>query len=239
MAMQAPLAQTAPAHVAVIMDGNRRWAALHGLPVVEGYRRGAAALREMVRAAIDGGVGALTVYGFSTENWGRSAAEVAGLMRIYAEYAASERAGLVRGGVRIEIIGDIEPFALPARAALRELVRSTRHNSRLTLNLALNYSGRAEILRAAKAIAADVASGALKAAQVDEAALRARMYAPHIPDPDLLIRTGGDLRVSNFLLYQLAYTELVTLPVLWPEFTPAHFADAVRAFTARERRFGG
>jgi undecaprenyl diphosphate synthase len=110
---------------------------------------------------------------------------------------------------------------------------------RVTLNLALNYSGRAEILRAAKAIAADVASGALKAAQVDEAALRARMYAPHIPDPDLLIRTGGDLRVSNFLLYQLAYTELVTLPVLWPEFTPAHFADSVRAFTARERRFGG
>lgn len=237
--MQAPLAQPVPAHVAVIMDGNRRWAAANGVPVMEGYRRGAAALRELVRAAINAGVGALTVYGFSTENWGRSAAEIAALMRIYAEYAASEKADLARAGVRIEIVGDIEPFALPARAALRELVRSTRRNSRLILSLALNYSGRAEILHAVKSIAADVARGTLQAAAIDERELRSRLYAPHVPDPDLLIRTGGDLRVSNFLLYQLAYTELVTLPVLWPEFTGAHFADAVRAFSERERRFGG
>lgn len=239
MAMQAPLPQPVPAHVAVIMDGNRRWAAANRLPVFEGYRRGAGALREMVQAAIDQGVGVLTVYGFSTENWGRSAAEVAGLMRIYAEYARSERSELARAGVRIAILGDIAPFALPARAALHELVRATRANRRLTLNLALNYSGRAEILRAARAIAADVASGALPAQDVDDRALRARLYAPELPDPDLLIRTGGDLRVSNFLLYQLAYTELVTLPVLWPEFTAAHFTGALQAFMERERRFGG
>ena len=239
MAMQAPVTQAVPAHVAVIMDGNRRWAAAHGLPIAQGYRRGAGALREMVRAAIELGVGALTVYGFSTENWSRSAAEVATLMRIYADCARGERDDLVRGGVRIEILGDIEPFAFPARAALNELVRSTRNNRRLTLNLALNYSGRAEILRAARAIARDVAHGKLRAGDVDEAALRARMYAPALPDPDLLIRTGGDLRVSNFLLYQLAYTELVTVPVLWPDFTRADFAAALQAFTGRERRFGG
>lgn len=239
MAMQAPVAQPVPAHVAVIMDGNRRWAADHNVPIAEGYRRGATALREMVRAAIELGVEALTVYGFSTENWSRSAAEVATLMRIYADCARNERDDLVRGGVRIEILGDIEPFSLPARAALTELVRSTRNNGRLTLNLALNYSGRAEILRAARSIAADVARGTLRACDIDEHALRARMYAPKLPDPDLLIRTGGDLRVSNFLLYQLAYTELVTLPVLWPDFTKADFAAAVQAFTARERRFGG
>lgn len=239
MAMQAPVTQAAPAHVAVIMDGNRRWAAAHGLPVAEGYRRGAAVLRDMVRTAIELGVGALTVYGFSTENWSRSAAEVATLMRIYADCARGERDDLVRGGVRIEILGDIAPFTFPARAALAELVRSTRNNRRLTLNLALNYSGRAEILRAARSIAEDVAAGKLRANEVDEGALRARMYAPGLPDPDLLIRTGGDLRVSNFLLYQLAYTELVALPVLWPDFTQADFTGALQAFTGRERRFGG
>ena len=225
-------------HVAIIMDGNRRWAAARGLPIAEGYRRGIAALRSTVQAAADAGVGTLTVYGFSTENWRREAGEVSTLMQLCALFAQAERAPLTRMGVRVRIVGDIEPFAFPAQRGLRELVRSTAKNRRLTLNLALNYSGRAEIVRAARAIAQDVREGRLRADEVDDAALRARMYAPETPDPDLLIRTGGDLRVSNFLLYQIAYTELVTLPVMWPDFSPDDFAEAIGAYGQRQRRFG-
>lgn len=238
MAMQAPIPQTTPAHVAIIMDGNRRWAARRALPIVEGYRRGIDALRATVSSAIDLGVPALTVYGFSTENWRREASEVSMLMQLCAVFASRERDALTKQGVRVRILGDIEPFAFPARAALRTLVRATERNRRLTLNLALNYSGRTEIVRAAQSIAADVARGVLSESAVDEQVFRSRLYAPELPDPDLLIRTGGDFRISNFLLYQLAYTELVTLPVLWPEFGADHFAHAIRNFTERERRFG-
>ena len=226
------------AHVAIIMDGNRRWALARGLPVVEGYRRGVAALRATVGAALDQGISTLTVYGFSTENWRRDAGEIGALMQLCAAFAATEKPSLVRRGVRVRILGDIEPFVLPARAALRELVRATEKNRLLTLNLALNYSGRSEIVRAAQLLARDVADGRLQADDVDEAALRARLYVPETPDPDLLIRTGGEMRVSNFLLYQIAYTELLTLPVMWPEFTAEHFAAAVQALGERERRFG-
>jgi undecaprenyl diphosphate synthase len=238
MAMHAPLPQTAPSHVAIIMDGNRRWATRNGLPIVEGYRRGIDSLRTAVSSAIDLGVGALTVYGFSTENWRREASEIALLMHLCAIFARDEREPLARQGVRVRVLGDIEPFAFPARAALRALVRATERNRKLTLNLALNYSGRAEILRAVQSIARDVSRGSLNADAVDEQLFRSRLYAPETPDPDLLIRTGGDFRISNFLLYQLAYTELVTLPVLWPEFGAAEFAQAVRNFTERDRRFG-
>jgi undecaprenyl diphosphate synthase len=220
------------------MDGNRRWAARRGVPMLEGYRRGVEALRSTVSAALDVGVRALTVYGFSTENWRRDAGEVSMLMQLCAVFAQTEREALARQGVRVRIVGDIEPFAFPARAALRSLVRGTERGARLTLNLALNYSGRSEILRAVKSIAGDVASGTLAPNAVDEPLFRSRLYAPEMPDPDLLIRTGGDFRVSNFLLYQLAYTELVTLDVLWPDFDADHFALALRSFTQRERRFG-
>lgn len=226
------------AHVAIIMDGNRRWALARNLPIAEGYRRGIAALREAVRAALDNGIGTLTVYGFSTENWRRDGAEIGTLMQLCAVFAAAEKSMLMRQGVRVRIVGDVEPFVLPARAGLRELVRATEKNRSLTLNLALNYSGRAEIVRAAQQIAREVQTGRLAPDEVDEGALRARMYAPEMPDPDLLIRTGGQLRVSNFLLYQIAYTELLTLPMMWPDFTAAHFTEAVRAFSERERRFG-
>lgn len=238
MALHAPLPQPAPAHVAIIMDGNRRWAARSGVPVYEGYKRGVDALRATVRAAIDLGVRALTVYGFSTENWGREAGEIAMLMQLCTFFAQRERDDLVRKGVRVHVVGDIEPFTLPARAGLKALMRSTRHNRQLTLNLALNYSGRAEILRAVRSIACDVKRGVLDAAALDEDVFRSRLYDPHTPDPDLLIRTGGDFRISNFLLYQLAYTELVTLPVLWPDFGASTFAAALADFTDRERRFG-
>jgi undecaprenyl diphosphate synthase len=228
-----------PEHVAVIMDGNRRWAREHGLPVAEGYRRGVGALRETVRGAIDTGVRRLTVYGFSTENWSRDAGEINVVMQLCATCARSEKPSLLEQGVRVEVIGDLDAFAFPARAAVRDLVRSTAHNACLTLTLALNYSGRAEIVRATRAIAADVVAGRLQPSDIDEQALRDRMYAPHAPDPDLLVRTGGDQRISNFLLYQLAYTELLTLPIMWPEFTAEHFAGAVRSFGERRRRYGG
>jgi undecaprenyl diphosphate synthase len=233
-----PSSAAVPAHVAIIMDGNRRWARAHGLPVAEGYRRGVASLRAAVRGAIATGVRRLTVYGFSTENWRRERDEIDVLMQLCAASAVGERAALIEQGVRVETIGDLDAFVLPARAAVRELVRSTARNRRLTLVLALNYSGRAEIVRAVRAIAEDVARGRLEPKDVDESALRARMYAPHAPDPDLLIRTGGDQRVSNFLLYHLAYTEIVTLPTLWPEFTEEHFAAAIRDYGERQRRFG-
>lgn len=236
--MRAFVEPAVPAHVAVIMDGNRRWARARGLPVAEGYRRGVTALREAVRAASRAGVKILTVYGFSTQNWQREAAEVNLLMQLCAIFARTELAGLRREGVRVGVVGDLSQFARPARDAIARLVRATARNSVLTLNLALNYSGRAEIVRAAKRIAADVESGQLRARDVDEAALRRRLYAPSEPDPDLLIRTGGDFRVSNFLLYQLAYTELLTLPVMWPDFSEADFLRALREYAERCRRFG-
>jgi undecaprenyl diphosphate synthase len=226
------------AHVAIIMDGNRRWALAQGVPIIEGYRRGIASLREAVGAAIDNGIGTLTVYGFSTENWRRDSCEIGMLMQLCAAFARAEKGPLMRQGVRVRVVGDIEPFMLPARAGLRELVRATEKNRRLTLNLALNYSGRAEILRAVQLVARDVRSGRITPHEVDESALRSRLYAPEMPDPDLLIRTGGDMRVSNFLLYQIAYTELLTLPIMWPDFTAEHFTQAVQNFSERERRYG-
>jgi undecaprenyl diphosphate synthase len=237
--MLQPAAQIeVPGHVAIIMDGNRRWAQSRKLPIAEGYRKGVIALRGAVRGALDCGVSRLTVYGFSTENWSRSKSEVGLIMQLCATVAHTEKASLLERGVRVETIGDLDAFAFPARVAVSDLVRSTARNHRLTLTLALNYGGREEIVRAARSVAADVASGKLGPEQVDESALRERMYAPHAPDPDLLIRTGGDQRISNFLLYQMAYTELLTLPMMWPDFTADHFADAVLAFAGRDRRFG-
>lgn len=236
--MQAAAPQSAPAHIALIMDGNRRWAAQHGLPAIEGHRRGVDALNETVGAALERGVRAITVFGFSTENWQRGPEEVASLMELCATFARTRCAAMLRDGVRVRIAGAVGTFTFPARSALRALVRATQNNSRLTLNLALNYSGRGEIVRAARAIARDVARGGLKLEDIDEAVFRTRLYSPELPDPDLLIRTGGDLRISNFLLYQVAYTELATLPVLWPDFSAGHFACAVDDFAQRERRFG-
>ena len=227
-----------PQHVAIIMDGNRRWAKERGLPIAEGYRRGVNALRGAVRAAATSGVGRLTVYGFSKENWRRESGEVSLLMQLYAACAQSEKPDLIRQGVRVEIIGDLDAFAFPARAALRDLVESTKGGTRITLALALNYSGRSEIVRAVQSIARDVAAARISPDAIDESTLRARMYAPHAADPDLLIRTGAEFRVSNFLLYQLAYTELLTLPVMWPDFDEEQFAAAVREYADRQRRFG-
>ena len=236
--LQAQLPETAPEHVAVIMDGNRRWARERGLPIAEGYRRGVSALRATVRAAARSGVRRVTAYGFSTENWQRESAEVSLLMGLYAACARSEKPDLMRQGVRVEIIGELDAFSLPARSALRDLVEASKANTRVTLALALNYSGRSEIVRAVQAVAADVAAGRLAPHEIDESLLRAKMYAPHAPDPDLLIRTGAEHRVSNFLLYQLAYTELLTLPVMWPDFDETTFTQALAVYGERQRRYG-
>jgi len=238
MAVSARSLDTVPRHVAIIMDGNRRWSAIHGLGLLEGYRRGVKALRAAVAAALERGVGVLTVYGFSTENWRRDAAEVSLLMNVCAAAAQSELFALVSGSVRVRIVGDIAPFPRGTRTALARLVDATALNSRLILQLALNYSGRAEIVQAVRSIVADAANGRVRCDEIDESFLRARMYAPDCPDPDLLIRTGGDRRVSNFLLYQLAYTELFTTPVLWPDFSEQHFAQAIGDYERRRRRFG-
>jgi len=238
MALRAAPVTAAARHVAIIMDGNRRWSRTHEVSLPEGYRRGVGALRNAVAAAIDHGVDVLTVYGFSTENWRRDASEVSLLMGVCAAAAQSELFALVRESVRVRVVGDIAPFPRATRSALLQLVDATAHNTRLTLQLALNYSGRAEILQAVRSIVADAASGQVRSDDIDESFLRARMYAPDCPDPDLLIRTGGDLRVSNFLLYQLAYTEIVATPVLWPDFEKKHFAAAISDFEQRRRRFG-
>jgi undecaprenyl diphosphate synthase len=225
-------------HVAIIMDGNRRWAKSRGVPVAEGYRRGVGSLRAAVRGAVAAGVNVLTVFGFSTENWQRDPSEVSVLMQLCAIFARTELAELQRQNVSVGVVGDLEQFAPLARTAIGELVRATAQNRGLRLNLALNYSGRAEILRAVRQLAAKVETGSLRASEIDETALRGNMYVPKLPDPDLLIRTGGDFRVSNFLLYQLAYTELLMVPVMWPDFTEDDFARAISVYAERCRRFG-
>lgn len=225
-------------HVAIIMDGNRRWAASRGLPLADGYKAGIDALERAAAGAIEAGVTVLTVFGFSTENWNRARSEVELLMSLCAWFARSKREDLRRRGIRVNVVGDMTAFTFPARAAIGQLVRATSGNRRLTLNLALNYSGRAEIVQAVRRIASDAAARRLNPDTIDDAVLRERLYAPGMPDPDLLIRTGGDVRISNFLLYQIAYTELVWLPVPWPEFTASHLREAVDSFGARNRRFG-
>jgi len=225
-------------HVAVIMDGNRRWARERGLPVIEGYRRGVAALRETIAACPDLGVDALTVYGFSAENWHRDGSEVAMLMELCAFVARREAGPLRRKNVQVRIIGDVEAFPENVRKALSRLVHETAHNTGTILNLALNYGGRQEIAAAVRAIAIDVRDGKITPDQIDETLISAHLSTAGLEDPDLLIRTGGEFRVSNFLLYQIAYAELFVSSVHWPDFTAAHFAQALSHFSQRTRRFG-
>ena len=228
-----------PRHVAIIMDGNGRWAAKRGLPRVAGHKAGAEALRRAMQAAADHGVEVLTIYAFSSENWRRSAEEIAdltGLMRFYLE---RELATLHKEGVRLRLIGDYSAFGPELVARLERAVEHTAGNTRLTLVVALNYGSRAEIVEAARSLAAKVGSGDLKAGEVDEEAFAAELQTHDLPDLDLLIRTSGEVRLSNFLLWQAAYAELMFLDVLWPEFNERVFADALEQFAARERRFGG
>ncbi len=228
-----------PRHVAIIMDGNRRWARERGLPSVEGHRRGIIALREVTRAASDLGVEVVTVYGFSTENWRRDAKEIAFLFDLCVYFAKNELIELQRNNVRVRVIGDWEALPARSRDALADLQRDTAANSGLVLNLAVNYSSRSELERAVRSIARDVAAGTIDPNAIDDAMIAQRLYTAGVPDPDLLIRPGGEHRLSNFLLYQAAYTELVMSDVYWPDFSREHLERALAEFSQRQRRFGG
>jgi undecaprenyl diphosphate synthase len=228
-----------PRHVAVIMDGNRRWARENNLPVVEGYRRGMTTLRETTRACRDFGVPILTVYGFSEENWKRDTQEVSVLFELCCAFARNELAGLRKENVRVRVIGRIEALPRAPRQALEHLVRGTAGNDGTILNIAANYSARTELKDAVKALASRVRSGELSPDEIDDKTLGSYLYTAGLPDPDLLIRPGGEHRLSNFLLYQMAYTELWVTDVHWPEFTRSHFAEALVEFQRRQRRFGG
>ncbi len=221
--------------VAIIMDGNGRWADRRGLPVADGHRAGTKALRRTVEAAIDLGIETLTVYAFSTENWTRPSDEVVSLMEIFHETIDRELPDLCKQGVRTHFIGrrDRAPEALRRRMA--ELEEETAGNSRLELWIAFDYGGRAELVEAARRLVEE----GLSPDQVDEDAIALRLYAPGLPDPDLLIRTSGELRISNFLLWQLAYAELVFVDTLWPDFGDDDLRGALEAYARRRRRFGG
>ena len=227
-----------PRHVAVIMDGNGRWAAARGLPRVAGHRAGALAVRRTIQAAVASGVGWLTLYAFSSENWRRPADEVLDLTGLLRHYIRQELAEIMREGVRVRIIGDRDRFDPATRAELDRAERTTIGNIRLNLNVALSYGARDEIVAAARAAAAAALRGELDPAALDERGFERFLSTAGMPDPDLVIRTSGEQRLSNFLLWQSAYSELVFLDVLWPDFGPAHFDDALAEFARRERRFG-
>ncbi len=237
-AQQPPAAPRPPVHVAVIMDGNGRWAAARHLPRVAGHREGARAVRRTIEAAIDQGVRWLTLYAFSSENWRRPAGEVLDLTGLLRHYLKSEIAELRANGVRLRIIGDRARFPADIQAELATAETSTAANTRLNLNVALSYGARDEIAQAARALAMEARAGRLDPEAIDAAAVAARLSTAGMPDPDLLIRTSGEQRLSNFLLWQAAYAELVFQDVLWPDYGAAHFAAALAEFARRERRFG-
>jgi undecaprenyl diphosphate synthase len=227
-----------PTHVAIIMDGNGRWAAARGLPRVAGHRAGAQAVRRTLEAAVKLGVPWLTLYAFSSENWGRPADEVTDLMGLLRFYLRNELAALHRPGVRIRTIGATERFAPDLRAELDRAIETTSGNTTLNLTVALSYGGRDEIVRAVHRLIAETQAGRIDPAARDEAAFAARLDTAGMPDPDLVIRTSGEQRISNFLLWQAAYAEFVFPDVLWPDFSEAHLSEALAAYAGRERRFG-
>lgn len=227
-----------PVHIAIIMDGNGRWAKARGLPRTAGHKRGAEAVRRTVEAAREMGVSFLTLYAFSSENWKRPQGEVTDLMGLLRLYLRNEVKTLHKNGIRLRVIGDRSRLSPEIVALIEESEAKTAANAAMTLVLALSYGGRQEIVAAARSLAADVAAGRLALDQVDEDALSARLFTADIPDPDLIIRTSGEQRISNFLLWQCAYAELVFQDVLWPDFGRDDLEAAIRAFHGRERRFG-
>jgi undecaprenyl diphosphate synthase len=231
-------ADRVPRHIAIIMDGNGRWARQRGLPRVEGHRQGDTSVGEMIEACRDWGVQYLTLYTFSAENWRRSDEEVQALMLLIELVARREIDTLDAKDVRIHVMGRLDEVPDSLRAELQRDCDRTRENRGLNLILAINYGGRREIVDAARTLAQRVADGRLQPAEIDEQQFAGSLYLPGIPDPDLLIRTGGEMRISNFLLWELAYSELYVSPVLWPDFRRDHLAEAIREYQHRERRFG-
>jgi undecaprenyl diphosphate synthase len=227
-----------PAHIAIIMDGNGRWAQARGLPRIEGHRAGVERVLEISRAVREWGIPYLTLYAFSTENWKRPEDEVGGLMLILKQFIIAHRQELIDSETRLNPIGDLSRLPAETRAEVEKTVSLTAGLRKHTLNVALNYGSRAEILRAVKGIAEDAKAGKLDPAALDEAAFANRLYTAGQPDPDIMIRTSGELRISNYLLWQLAYSELMFSPVAWPDFSQDEFAACLREFAGRERRFG-
>ncbi len=227
-----------PRHVAVIMDGNGRWAARHGLPRIEGHKQGVEAVRAVVEAAGALGVQTLTLYTFSTENWKRPQSEITDLMSLLLRTITNETAELMKKNVRLSVIGDLAALPVAPRMGVRATIAKLRHNTGLNLNLALSYSGRQEIVQAVRKIAVKVKKGELTPRQIDEALFADHLQTRQMTDPDLLIRTSGEQRLSNFLLWQIAYTELYITPTLWPDFNEDQFLEAVEDFQKRERRYG-
>jgi len=227
-----------PSHVAIIMDGNGRWAKERGLPRIAGHRAGAEAVRRVVRAAGEFGIKVLTLYAFSTENWKRPRAEVEALMNLLRTYLRRELDELNRNNVRLQSIGRTEELPRMVQEELARAEEATKDNTGLILNLALNYGGRVEILDAVRALVKDATEGKVKVEDIDEELFGSYLYTRGLPDPDLLIRTSGEMRVSNFLLWQISYAELYFTPVYWPDFTREHLLEAILDYAKRERRFG-
>ncbi|HEX2837546.1 MAG TPA: polyprenyl diphosphate synthase [Phycisphaerales bacterium] len=228
-----------PRHVAIIMDGNGRWAQKQGLARLFGHQAGAESVRRVLTEAANLGIEVLTLYSFSLENWKRPKDEVEALMRLAVAYFLGEEAELVAKGVRVKILGRREGLPADVLASMDRVVAATAHCRRITLCLAMNYGARAEIVDAARSIARDVAAGRLKGGDVTEEEFARRLTTGGLPDPDLLIRTAGEMRVSNYLLWQISYAEIHVTPTLWPDFGAAHLHAAVRDFASRSRRFGG
>jgi undecaprenyl diphosphate synthase len=227
-----------PRHIAIIMDGNGRWAKARGLPRIAGHRRGAEAVRRAVSGMRELGIPYLTLFGFSSENWKRPSSEVHDLMALLRHYLRGEIAELHRNGVRLRVIGQIARLAPDIVSLIEHAEELTRDNSALTLTIALSYGGRAEIVAAVRAIAARVAAGDLGVNAVDENCLARHLFTVDLPDPDLLIRTSGEQRISNFMLWQCAYSELVFTKTLWPDFAKSDLEQAIDDYCGRERRYG-
>jgi undecaprenyl diphosphate synthase len=228
-----------PRHVAIIMDGNGRWAAARGLPRVEGHRRGVEALRRTVRAASDLGISFLTIFSFSSENWSRPPSEIKDLLMLLRRFIRNDLADLHKSNVRVRIIGERDSLDRDIRLLLQEAEDLTRNNTALTLVVAFNYGARQEIARAARRLAVEVATGKLSADAITPELLTRNLDAPDIPDPDVIIRTSGEQRLSNFLLWQAAYSELVFVSTNWPDFDRSTLEQAIAEYRRRERRFGG
>ncbi len=221
------------------MDGNGRWAQSRGLPRLAGHEQGSKSIRQCVEACMETGVEFLTLYAFSSENWKRPALEVNGLMLLLERFLNEKKEEMLREGVRLRAIGRLDDLPPPCRKKLNEVVDATAHNSRLHVILALSYSGRTEILDAVKSIVRDASAGTLKTDDVTPDLISSRLYTAGVPDPDLLIRTSGEMRISNFLLWQLSYTEIHVTKKLWPDFGKADFFAALEDYKGRSRRFGG
>ena len=227
-----------PRHVAVIMDGNGRWAKQRGRPRLFGHRAGADSLRAILRACRDHGVEYLTVYAFSTENWVRPAGEVRGLMSLLKTFLKKDEHELHENQVRLRVTGRIQDLPKAVRAELERVMEATKNYEKGHLILALSYGGRAEIVDAVRVLAADAKAGRIDPEKIDEKAIAARLYLPDVPDPDLMIRTSGELRLSNFLLWELSYSEFYFTETLWPDFREADFAKALEEYARRQRRYG-